>query len=408
LSKTLLVVSGGIEAVPGILKAKEMGLHVVVSDYNPEAPGFRYADDRIIASTYDVQETVAAAEKYHKNIRPLDGVICVASDVPLTVASVAEKLGLPGLSIETAKLAGDKLAMKDQLVREGIPVPWYKPVMSIQELDKVCRVKGFPLIIKPVDSRGARGVLLLDRDIDLQWAFNTAQQNSPTARVMAEEFISGPQISTEAVMVNGIGYNLGFSDRNYEYLERFRPHIIENGGTQPSILSESMQKDIADLAIKAGKALGVVNGIVKGDMVYGPDGPMVIEIATRLSGGYFSTDQIPLHTGVDMLKAAIKLALGEGIKPQELEKKGNRAVAIRYLFPAPGRVVSISGLETARKQEGIVRAEIVVKIGDIITTPCNSNDTAGYVIAVADRHEDAVSRCVKAVNSINVETEKLV
>ena len=78
--KTLLVISGGLEAVPGILKAKEMGLHVVVSDYNPEAPGFAYADDQIIASTYDVAETVAAAENYHKNVRPIDGVICVSSD----------------------------------------------------------------------------------------------------------------------------------------------------------------------------------------------------------------------------------------------------------------------------------------------------------------------------------------
>lgn len=390
MSKTLLVVSGGIEAVPGILKAKEMGLHVVVSDYNPEAPGFRYADDRIIASTYDVQETVAAAERYHKNVRPLDGVICVASDVPLTVASVAEKLGMPGLSIETAKLAGDKLAMKDRLVKEGIPVPWYQPIMSVQELKEVCRVKGFPLIIKPVDSRGARGVLWLDRDIDLQWAFNTAKENSPTARVMAEEFISGPQISTEAVMVDGIGYNLGFSDRNYEYLERFRPHIIENGGTQPSMLPESMQKDIADLAIKAGQALGVVNGIVKGDMVYGPDGPMVIEIATRLSGGYFSTDQIPLHTGVDMLKAAIKIALGEKVSPQELAKKWDKAVAIRYFFPPEGLLMKGPDTSALEKMPGVNKIVLSVHTGEMLEHQTNHTKRAGCVITVAETREDAV------------------
>jgi biotin carboxylase len=390
MSKTLLIVSGGIEAVPGILKAKEIGLHVVVSDYNPEAPGFRYADDRIIASTYDVRETVAAAEEYHKNVRPLDGVICVASDVPLTVASVAEKLGLPGLSIKTARLAGDKLAMKDRLVKGGIPVPWYKPIMSVQELEEVCRMKGFPLIIKPVDSRGARGVLWLDQDIDLQWAFNTAQENSPTARVIAEEFIRGPQISTEAVMVDGIGYNLGFSDRNYEYLERFKPHIIENGGTQPSTLPAFMQKDIADLAIKAGRALGVVNGIVKGDMVYGPNGPMVIEIATRLSGGYFSTDQIPLHTGVDMLKAAIKLALGEEIKPQELEKREDRAVAIRYFFPPEGLVVKTPDISMLEKMAGVYKIVLSVQPGEIIAKQTNHTKRAGCVITVAETREDAV------------------
>ena len=112
---------------------------------------------------------------------------------------MARNWGLPGLSIDTAKLASDKLAMKDQLVREGIPVPWYKPILSVEELKATCSEKGFPLIIKPVDSRGARGVLFIDKDIDLHWAFNTAKENSPTGRVMVEEFISGSQISTEAL-----------------------------------------------------------------------------------------------------------------------------------------------------------------------------------------------------------------
>jgi biotin carboxylase len=401
--KTILVISGGIEAVPGILKAKEMGLYVVVSDYNPGAPGFTYADDRIIASTYDVEETVSTAEKYHKNVRPIDGVICIASDVPLTVASVASKLGLPGLSIETAKLASDKLAMKDQLVREGIPVPWYKPISSVEELEATCTEKGFPLIIKPVDSRGARGVLFIDRDIDLHWAFNTAQENSPTGRVMVEEFISGPQISTEAVIVDGIGYNLGFSDRNYEYLERYKPHIIENGGNQPSSLPAFIQINIANLAIKAGKALGVVNGIVKGDMVYGPNGPMVIEVATRLSGGYFSTDQIPLHTGVDMLKAAIKLALGEKIYPQELEKKYNRAVAIRYFFPPKGLIIKIPDVSMMEQMPGVYKIILSVESGEMIENQTNHTKRAGCVITVAETREDAIRYAQDVVTRVEKE-----
>ena len=74
--KTILVVSGGVEAVPGIQHARDMGLHVVVSDINPEAPGFKIADDRIVADTYGVKDTVAAALQYHKTIRPIDGVLC--------------------------------------------------------------------------------------------------------------------------------------------------------------------------------------------------------------------------------------------------------------------------------------------------------------------------------------------
>lgn len=397
MNKTLLIISGGTEAVPGILKAKEMGLHVVVSDYNPKAPGFEYADDRIIASTYDVAETVTAALEYHENIRPIDGVISIASDVPLTVASVAERIALPGLAIETARLASDKLAMKDKLVEEGIPVPWYKAVFSVDELKEIYAKRRYPLIIKPVDSRGARGVLFLDVGIDLDWAFNIAYENSPTGRVMVEEFIIGPQISTEAVIAEGIGYNLGFADRNYEFLKKFSPHIIENGGTQPSDLPASIQKDIADLAIKAGKALGVINGIVKGDMVYGSRGPMVIEVATRLSGGYFSTDQIPLHTGVDIIKAAIKIALGEKVYPEELEKNDNQAVAIRYFFPPQGLINKAPDISLLQKMPGVYKVFLQAKPGEVIERQTNHTRRAGCVITVAETRENAIRYAENAV-----------
>ena len=87
MNKTLFIVSGGSEAIPGIQRAKNMGLHVVVSDINPKAPGFDIADDSVIADTYGVEDTIAAALHYHKTIRPIDGVMCIASDVPLTAVS---------------------------------------------------------------------------------------------------------------------------------------------------------------------------------------------------------------------------------------------------------------------------------------------------------------------------------
>src|SRR5437588_8831418 len=95
--RTLVIVGGGAVAVPGIQRARAMGLHVVVSDVNPSAPGFAWADDAVVADTYDVDATLAAATKYQQTTRPIDGVICTAADVPLTVASVASALGLPGI-----------------------------------------------------------------------------------------------------------------------------------------------------------------------------------------------------------------------------------------------------------------------------------------------------------------------
>ena len=176
--RTLWIVSGGAEAVPGIQRARAMGLHVVVSDMNPSAPGFAVADEAVVANTYDVDETVAAASAYHKTKRTVDGVMCMAADVPLTVASVAAALDLPGVSVAAARLASDKLAMKDAFARAGIPIPWYQAIWSIDELRVAVAERGLPLVLKPVDGRGARGVLRLTERTDLEWAFTHATSQS--------------------------------------------------------------------------------------------------------------------------------------------------------------------------------------------------------------------------------------
>ncbi len=86
--KTLWVISGGVEAIPTIRRARDQGLRVVVSDGNPEAPGFRYAHTAIVASTYDAEATVQAARQYTSANQRIDGVLCAAADVPVTVASL--------------------------------------------------------------------------------------------------------------------------------------------------------------------------------------------------------------------------------------------------------------------------------------------------------------------------------
>jgi biotin carboxylase len=402
--KTLLIISGGIEAVPGIQKAKQMGLHVVVSDGSSDAPGFNYSDDQIIASTYNVDGTLQKAKHYHEKVRNIDGVICIASDVPLTVASVAKELDLPGIPIETAKLAMDKLSMKDRFSDAGIPVPEYMPLNNLEDLFSIVNDWDFPLVIKPVDSRGARGVLRLTKDVDLRWAWNHALENSPNKRVMVERFLDGPQVSTEAIIIDGIGYPIGFSDRNYEFIDRFAPYIIENGGGFPSHLDHDDQIAIADMSIKAGLALGINNGIAKGDMVLTNEGPQVIEIAARLSGGWLSTDQIPLGLGIDLIGSAIKLALGEKIDVKELIPQYHKGVAIRYFFPEPGIVKGINIPSKYENVNWVHRVGLFVKPGDRIGKVTNHTRRTGFVITTGKTNAIAAKRSVDFANSIQMNT----
>ena len=406
--RTLLVVSGGTEALAGIARAHELGLHVLVSDGDPRAPGLASADERLLASTYDIEATVAAARRYDREVRRIDGVISIASDVPVTVASVAAELGLPGVSLEAARLSADKLAMKRRLAEHGVAIPAFAQVATAAGLRAYKAEHGYPLVVKPVDSRGARGVLLLrDGTLDLAWAYETARSQSATGRVIVERFLAGPQISTESLVVDGRVHTTGLVDRNYEYLGRFAPHVIENGGELPSRLSLDIQAAVHDLVQQAAEALEVRSGVIKGDIVLCDDHPHVIEAAVRLSGGYMCTHEIPLSTGVDFVGQAIRIALGETPGPSDLCPTRSRGVAQRWLFPAPGRVRGVRGVEAVAGLPDIALCEVRVGAGDLVPPVSSHASRAGVVIATAATREQAICRARAALARIAIETEPL-
>lgn len=405
--KAILFVGGGVESLPGILKAKAMGLRVVVSDINPRAPGMQAADGIMMASTYDAAATVAAAIDYHRRVQPLHGVLCLATDVPLTVATVAAALGLPGIPLAVAARAMDKLAMKDRFAADGVKVPWYRQVSDAAELAAIAEREGLPLVLKPADSRGGRGVQRLTAGTDLVLAFARAREQSPSGRVMVERFLSGPQVSTESLVIDGVAHTPGFSDRNYEFLEQYAPFFIENGGDMPSRLPPSDQQAVRELVQRAATSLGVVNGVVKGDIVVCAGMPYVIEMAARLSGGWFCTHQIPLGLGVDLVGAAIRMAVGDTVPTAELAPQWQRGVAQRFFFPRPGRVLTVKGVDAARRLPGVEELLVTVTPGDTVRPPTDSNASAGMVIATGTNKAEAVARAQAAVSEIRIETEAI-
>nr|WP_279382495.1 ATP-grasp domain-containing protein [Acanthopleuribacter pedis] len=303
----------------------------------------------------------------------------------------------------------DKLAMKDQLARGGVALPWYHAVSDAAHLKALSEAHPEPLILKPVDSRGARGVLQLGdaaNRIDLDWAFSYAQPFSPTGRVMVEAFLPGPQISTESLVLNGAVHTPGFSDRNYELMAALAPHVVEDGGNLPSFLAEPEQALIREEVARAALAMGVQNGVVKGDMVLSGGRAYVIEIATRLSGGYFCTHSIPLNTGVDFVGCAIRQALGEAVTAQALTPQYQRHVCQRYFFPEPGRVVSVSGAEAVAAREEIPFCEVRVQAGDEIGSIENHPGRPGLVIAIGSTRAEAQAAAERAVADIVIETER--
>ena len=402
--KTVLIVSGGIEAADAARRAKELGYYVVVSDRDTEAPGFAFADSCLIADVYSPTETAAAAERYHRKIRKIDGVICVAADAPVTAATVCQRLGIRGLPLHAAETACDKLSMKHRFLEAGVPIPWFAAVETPQALQRIAIERGNNLVIKPVDSRGSRGVQRIAHVADLTKALMLAREHSPTDRVMVEEYLEGPQVSTESIVIDGKCFTPGFSDRNYEYLERYAPFFIENGGDLPSQLSDETQFKVRDVVAKAAKALGVIDGTVKGDIVVHNGQPYVIELAARLSGGFFCTREIPLNTGVDFLGAALRLAVGDKVSPDDLEPKHQTPVIQRYAFPKPGKVVRVTGADDARKVSGITDVIVTAKPGDIIPPAGDKRPSAAMVLATGSSRTAALQAANDALACLKIET----
>jgi biotin carboxylase len=402
--KTLLIVSGGIEAADAARRAKEMGLNVVVSDLDPQAPGFAFADSCLIADVYGPTETAAAAERYNRKIRKIDGVLCVAADAPVTAATVAQRLRLPGLPVHVAELACDKLAMKKCFRSAGVAVPWFAEVSTPQELQRIAIERGRDLVIKPVDSRGSRGVQRIAKIEDLAQAFLLARSYSPSERVMVEQYLSGPQVSTESLITGGRCHTPGFSDRNYEFLERYAPFFIENGGDLPSRLPAEIQDKVRALVARAAAAMGIADGTVKGDIVVHDGEPYVIELAARLSGGFFCTREIPLNTGVDFIGAAIKVALGESVSDEEMAPKFTVPVVQRYAFPKAGTVIAIHGPEEARRIPGIAELVITARPGDIIPPAGDKRPSGAMVLATGASRESALKAANDALALIRIET----
>lgn len=399
----LLFIGGGLESVHGVLQAKMRGLRTVVTDKNPDAPALKLADHALIASTYDIEATLGAVLPFHQSVRAIDGVLSIGVDVPRTVAAVCAALDVPGISEAAAALSADKLAMKERFAADGVPVPWFAPVESAHALARLLTERSETLIVKPVDSRGSRGVQRLLPGLDPYLVYERAKEQSPSGRVMAEAYLDGPQISTESLILDGVAHTPGFSDRNYELLETYAPFFIENGGDLPSMLPASHQSAVRALIDSAARSIGVTNGMLKGDIVVHNGVPYVIEVATRLSGGYLCTLEIPLNTGVDFLGAVMSWALNEPVNPHALLPTRQMPICQRYAFLEPGVVTSVSGLDEALSLPGIAEIVVYVRPGDVIRTPTDTTARAAMVIAAGKTRAEAQSRADAALKTLRIE-----
>ena len=404
----LLLLGASNEQLCTLHTARKIGVKVVAVDMNPNAPGFVFAETHAVVSTRDVPGLKAFADQFQAGgKRRIGGVLVQGTDIPQVGAELCEYLGLPSVSLASALIATDKLRMKEHFRSHGIAVPWFQACRTLEELQVVIRTQGYPLVLKPVDRSGARGVFLLSEGCAVEALFEEARRESFSGQLIVERFTPGLQISTESVVYQGKVYTVGFADRNYEMMPVFRPSIIENGGFVPTVCTPVEVAAIDELIAACARALQVDNGIIKGDIVIGPDGPAVIEVALRLSGGDFSESLIPLGTGVDIIRAAIFMAMGRLLDPADLVPNRNHAVINQYFFPPAGRLLAVTGVDAVKALPWVHKLAIWRQPGDVLPAIRCHGERAGVFIVEAPTRAEAVARARQVNSMIHFEVEPL-
>lgn len=391
MKKVLVVLGANTDQLFMIKTANAMGYETVALDANPNALGLKEATYSAIIDFSDIEVTISYLESLIKNNIKISGVLTMGSDVPHIVAKIAKHFSWIAPSEETALLTTNKFAMKECFSNYNIAIPKYKMVNSSDEIKNIWEVWACKnIILKPIDSAGSRGVSLVSTQSELEELFIHAKKNSRTEQVMVEEYIEGVQISTESVIFDNNYFHLGFAERVYNETQNFYPYIMENGGWQPSLIGESKYRKICKLLEDISKAIGLKKGILKGDIVYSEKykKPMVIEVASRLSGGDFSASLVPMSTGVNYVKTAIQIALNEEIDLKELNEKKQFTVVNRYFFIPEGTLEEIIGIDKIKKLLELKKLEFNYKIGDAIPKIRSHGDRIGVFVLCSKERKD--------------------
>jgi len=397
--KRLLVLGAGPAQLGLLAAARARELHVIAVDREPSAPGFRYSDRRAIVSTEDESgiERLAGAER-------VDGLIAPGIDWPVAIAArVAERLALPHpISPETATLSTSKLRQRERFAEAGVPQPEYEVCSGAAEAAAAAERIGFPCVIKAPDRQGQRGLTLVNSSAEVEEAVRIALDASRSATLLVEQLVPGPELTVNAFSLGGHFHPLTVTDRLTAPLPAFGVALTH---VWPSELEPAQIGAVIDAASAAARAVGIENGPSYTQVIVGPDGPRVGELAARLGGGH-DAELCRVALGVDLNGAALSAAIGQEIPPASLAPVAKVGGAcVRFLVPPRGALREVTGVEEAFAAEGIRGIRIYRRPGHVFGELRRGADRAGAILAVGESRDEALERAARAEAMIRFEVD---
>lgn len=391
----VLFVGAGPAQMPAIRRARDLGYEPFAVDADPSAVGFEFAAEFTIGDIRDPAFIKECAVRYRVN-----AIVAIATDVSVpSVARVCESLGLPAIPVEGADVSVNKLLQRERMKAAGLVVPIFEPFQTVEvALAKAVEI-GFPVVIKPIDAAGSRGVRLVQDAGAVAQAAEEALAVSRTSVGLVEEYIEGAEVSVEGFVVGGEFHVVCLSEKT----RTPPPYLLDMAVHFPDSLMPTERDAIISVARKAVAACGLDNCPVHMELLRSVRGPVVVELAARGAGFRVFTNILPYVTGLDTVNVQLQSALG---MPVQIEPKvPSRGAAIIFLSPTPGKLKSVEGLDKARAVQGVQEAEVYIQPGTVMGELKCGADRIGHLIVFAENRQEVERRASQALSLIKIEVE---
>ncbi|MBR0500094.1 MAG: ATP-grasp domain-containing protein [Bacteroidales bacterium] len=381
MSKKLMLLGGIRYLLPVIQAAHQQGYYVITADYLPDNIAHRYSDEYVNVSIVDKKAVLAVAKERH-----IDGIMSFGVDPGVVSAAyVQTELGLPSFGpFQSVEILQNKDKFRTFLRDNHFNVPYFKSYGSLQDAGRDKSEFNYPVIVKPTDSAGSKGVSRVDREDQLLPAIESAFNYSFSGHIIIEEFIEkkGCSSDTDCFSIDGKLSFVSFSAQRFDP-EAPNPNT-PSAYSWPSTFTDAEERYLTSEIQRLISLLGMKTLVYNVETRVGINGiPYIMELTPR-GGGNRLSEMLRYATGVDMITAITRTAVGDPIGPIEQKDYNGHWAEIILHSNKQGRFQSIQIDHTIPAE--IIEKDLWVKPGDYIHAFNGANDAIGTLIL---RFDDA-------------------
>ena len=384
-SKYKLLLLGGLRyLIPVIKSAHELGCHVITCDYLPNNIAHQYSDEYINANITDKEAILKIAQEHE-----IDGIMSFAVDPGVLTASyVAEKMGLPGCPYNSVQILQNKVLFRNFLSENGFNVPKAGGYKTYSDALLNIKTFNFPIIVKPTDSAGSKGVSRVDHIKDLKAAFDFAIGNSISDRkVIIEEFIEQLGFSSDCdcfSIDNDLKY-ISFSNQYFD--PKAENPYTPSTYSWPSFIDAKHQEELVSELKRLVKLLNLGTSIYNIETRVGTDGkPYIMEVSPR-GGGNRLSEILGYATDTDLITRAVCAAIGEPVEDLSMPTYNGYWAEIILHAEKEGLFDSLS-INKQLKENNLVETDLWVKEGDKVNSFNGANDAIGTLVLRFDNETE--------------------